>query len=73
MTAQPLSRTHPDQHAEQQGREEAITRQAVDSFATSDDERFRAVMQSLVEHLHGFIRDVRLTEAGGRTPAAAAA
>lgn len=45
------------------GREQALTDQVVASFAAAADPRFREVMTSLVRHLHGFVRDVRLTEA----------
>jgi hydroxyquinol 1,2-dioxygenase len=48
---------------EQAAREQQITDEVVASFAAAGDERLRVVMQSLVRHLHGFIRDVRLTEA----------
>ncbi|SDR78518.1 hydroxyquinol 1,2-dioxygenase [Brevibacterium sandarakinum] len=33
------------------------------SFAQATDERLKELLTSLVRHLHGFIRDVRLTEA----------
>ncbi|WP_103380811.1 dioxygenase family protein [Pseudonocardia dioxanivorans] len=33
------------------------------SFAATPDARLRHVMTSLVEHLHGFVKDVRLTKA----------
>jgi hydroxyquinol 1,2-dioxygenase len=39
-----------------------ITEQAIDSFADTEDERLRAIMQSLVKHLHAFVSDVELTE-----------
>ena len=42
---------------------EDLTRQVLDSFAGAESPRFREVMESLVRHLHGFVRDVRLTEA----------
>lgn len=48
---------------EQAARERGVTDAVVASFADAPDPRFREVMTSLVEHLHGFIRDVRLTEA----------
>jgi hydroxyquinol 1,2-dioxygenase len=48
--------------AEQESRERFITEQVVESFAGATDDRLRVVMQSLVRHLHDFIRDVRLTE-----------
>ena len=40
-----------------------ITRAVIDRMADSPDPRFRAIMTSLVTHLHAFIRDVKLTEA----------
>jgi hydroxyquinol 1,2-dioxygenase len=48
---------------EQQAREGALTDEVVASFADSESDRFRVVMQSLVSHLHTFAREVRLTEA----------
>ncbi|WP_380169563.1 dioxygenase [Jannaschia sp. R86511] len=48
---------------EQAARERAVTDAVVASFGPSADDRYREVMTSLVEHLHGFVRDVRLTEA----------
>lgn len=48
---------------EQAARERAVTDAVVASFADAPDARYRQVMTSLVEHLHGFVRDVRLTEA----------
>jgi hydroxyquinol 1,2-dioxygenase len=53
----------PDDATEQRRRESALTEEVVASFAGSTDERFRTVMESLVRHLHGFVRDVRLTSA----------
>jgi catechol 1,2-dioxygenase len=41
---------------------EAITREAVASFQTAADTRLRAIMQSLVRHLHAFAADVGLTQ-----------
>ncbi|MGO4585831.1 dioxygenase [Arthrobacter sp. 2RAF6] len=43
-------------------RESTLTDEVVASFGGSEDPRFREVMSSLVRHLHGFIRDVRLTQ-----------
>jgi hydroxyquinol 1,2-dioxygenase len=54
---------HQPDAAEQQAREQAITNEVVASFATSTSERYREVMTSLVRHLHGFAREVRLTHA----------
>ncbi|MFI1441731.1 intradiol ring-cleavage dioxygenase [Streptomyces fructofermentans] len=48
--------------AEQQEREAAVTRQVLDSFANCPDPRLQHVLQSLVQHLHAFVREVRLTE-----------
>ena len=42
--------------------ERFVTQQVLRSFENSPDARLREVLQSLVTHLHGFIRDVRLTE-----------
>jgi hydroxyquinol 1,2-dioxygenase len=42
--------------------EETLTRNVLRSFADTPDPRLKQVMQSLVTHLHAFIRDVRLTE-----------
>lgn len=43
-------------------REQAVTDEVVASFTGTADPRLRAVLQSLVRHLHAFARDVRLTE-----------
>jgi hydroxyquinol 1,2-dioxygenase len=52
-----------DDVTEQVRRESALTEEVVASFAQSTDARFRTVMESLVRHLHGFVREVRLTSA----------
>lgn len=39
-----------------------LTRYVLQSFDNSKTERYRTVMQSLVRHLHSFIREVELTE-----------
>ena len=49
--------------AEQAAVEERLTRNVLASFANTKDPRLKQVMESLVTHLHTFIRDVRLTEA----------
>ena len=41
---------------------EQVTAAALESFAGCKDPRLRAIMQSLVHHLHAFAREVRLTE-----------
>ena len=44
-------------------RQQDVTVAATSVMERSSDPRLREIMVSLVEHLHGFIRDVRLTEA----------
>jgi hydroxyquinol 1,2-dioxygenase len=58
---------HQPDAAEQQAREQAVTDEVVASFATSTSERYWEVMTSLVRHLHGFAREVRLTHAEWET------
>jgi protocatechuate 3,4-dioxygenase beta subunit len=53
----------PEQAAEQARREEELIARVLDSFEGTPDARLKDLMQSLVRHLHAFIRDVRLTEA----------
>ncbi|MHC6220631.1 intradiol ring-cleavage dioxygenase [Arthrobacter sp. MMS24-S77] len=48
--------------AEQSAVEERLTRNVKGSFENCPDPRLKQVMQSLVTHLHAFVRDVRLTE-----------
>ncbi|MFI5538813.1 dioxygenase [Nocardia sp. NPDC051900] len=43
-------------------REEAVTEEVLASFDATPDPRLREIMHSLVEHLHAFARDVRLSE-----------
>lgn len=43
--------------------EDTITRAVVASFAGCGDLRLRTIMTSLVQHLHSFAREVKLTEA----------
>ncbi len=43
--------------------EEQLVDNVIGSFGDCTDPRLSQVMTSLVRHLHGFIRDVRLTEA----------
>ncbi|GAA1226572.1 protocatechuate 3,4-dioxygenase subunit beta [Prauserella halophila] len=54
-----------DGHAESEAQrriEERLIEEVVASFAGAGDARLREVLESLTRHLHGFIRDVRLTE-----------
>ena len=43
-------------------RQEQVTDAVVEAFQQTADPRARQILISLVKHLHGFIRDVRLTE-----------
>ncbi|KGD49632.1 pnpC [Burkholderia pseudomallei MSHR7500] len=43
--------------------ERALTEQVVASFANTPDARLRTLMQSLVRHVHAFVREVEPTEA----------
>jgi len=43
-------------------RQEDITPKVLEAFSHASDPRVREILLSLVKHLHGFIRDVRLTE-----------
>jgi catechol 1,2-dioxygenase len=45
------------------GRQEDVTAAATSVMERTSDPRLREIMLSLVKHLHGFVRDVRLTEA----------
>ncbi len=42
--------------------DEDLTQEVLESFKNSSSERFHVVMQSLVKHMHAFIKDVNLTE-----------
>ena len=44
-------------------REAEVTAEVVASFAGAQSPRYRELMQALVRHLHGFVREVRLTQA----------
>src|SRR4051812_9079405 len=52
----------PDASAEQQARESQLVDQVVASFAATSDPRLKELMEALTRHLHGFLREVRLTE-----------
>ena len=43
--------------------EDDITAEVIRRFEGTSDPRLRQVMQSLVRHLHGFLKEVQLTEA----------
>jgi catechol 1,2-dioxygenase len=44
-------------------RQQDVTPAVLDVMARTRDPRLREIMTSLITHLHGFVRDVRLTEA----------
>jgi catechol 1,2-dioxygenase len=45
------------------GRQEDVTAAVTSVMERTSDPRLREIMVSLIKHLHGFVRDVRLTEA----------
>ncbi len=51
-------------------RQEDVTPAVLDVMQRTPDPRLREIMLSLVKHLHGFVREVRLTEAEFREAAA---
>jgi catechol 1,2-dioxygenase len=51
-------------------RQQDVTVAALAAMERTSDPRLREIMISLIKHLHGFIRDVRLTEAEFRDAAA---
>jgi catechol 1,2-dioxygenase len=42
--------------------QEAVTPAALEAYGDIDDPRMREVIAALIRHLHGFVREVRLTE-----------
>jgi hydroxyquinol 1,2-dioxygenase len=48
--------------AEQDTREAELVEAVLASFSQTDDPRLKVVFESLVRHLHGFLRETRLTE-----------
>jgi hydroxyquinol 1,2-dioxygenase len=66
QTRVPETESRPGNHhvsEAQQNVEEQLVRNVLRSFDDCQDPRLKQLMQSLVTHLHNFIRDVRLTEA----------
>ncbi|WP_330280470.1 MULTISPECIES: intradiol ring-cleavage dioxygenase [unclassified Streptomyces] len=53
----------PDISDEQRTREDELVERVLRSFDGCQDPRLDQVLRSLVRHLHGFLREVRLTEA----------
>ena len=50
--------------------QETLTKAVLDVMGRTSDPRLREIMLSLAKHLHGFVREVRLTEAEFRDAAA---
>ena len=48
--------------AEQTKREEDLVKTVIASFENTPNPRLKEIMQSLVQHLHNFVREVRLSE-----------
>lgn len=48
--------------AEQTKREDDLVRTVIASFEKTSDPRLKEILQALVQHLHNFVRDVRLSE-----------
>jgi protocatechuate 3,4-dioxygenase beta subunit len=44
------------------GNQEAVTPAVLDAYSNIDDPRMREIVAALIKHLHGFVREVRLTE-----------
>lgn len=59
--------TRPEVAASQVSVEERLTANVIASFKDTQDPRLKLVLESLVGHLHAFVRDVRLTEAEWNT------
>ena len=47
---------------EQEAREVDLVQRVLDSFAATGDPRLKEILEALVRHLHGFLREVRPTE-----------
>ncbi|MFZ2175911.1 MAG: dioxygenase [Rhodococcus sp. (in: high G+C Gram-positive bacteria)] len=52
----------PSVSAQQRAVEEDVLHRVLESFESTTNPRLKHLMQSLVQHLHAFIREVRLTE-----------
>jgi hydroxyquinol 1,2-dioxygenase len=64
MTSEPAADTTASEPlgAEQERREQELLSWVLSSFESCTDPRLQQVMQSLVRHLHAFLREVRLTD-----------
>ena len=62
MSTDQRSTTVAGMPAGQEAREQELADRVLASFAHAGDARLEEVMQALTRHLHGFLREVRLTE-----------
>ena len=62
MTNTSIVAASPNVAEEQVKREEELVQRVLESFALAPDGRLKDLVQSLTRHLHGFLREVRLTE-----------
>jgi hydroxyquinol 1,2-dioxygenase len=58
-----MTATKPEVSADQLAREEELVTRVVRSFDACENPRLKELMVALVEHVHSFIRQTRLTEA----------
>ena len=56
------NKKEPVVHGTRNLADEDLTRAVLATFEHSKSERFQQVMQSLVRHLHAFVKDVEVTE-----------
>jgi len=56
-----MTGTDAESHT-QEGREQQLVDAVIASLASTPDQRLKTVLTALVEHLHAFIREVRLTK-----------
>jgi hydroxyquinol 1,2-dioxygenase len=62
MSLDSVTGTTSDVSPEQRAREEELLDRVLASFDGAPDARLNQIMRSAVQHLHAFLRDVRLTE-----------
>jgi hydroxyquinol 1,2-dioxygenase len=58
----PATASPPTVSDKQRAREDDLLERVLASFEATSDARLKEIMRSLVTHLHGFLREVRLTE-----------
>jgi hydroxyquinol 1,2-dioxygenase len=57
-----VTEQQPPEAATRDLEDDELTRAVLATFGTAADDRFRTVVQSLVRHVHAFVREVGLTE-----------